>query len=130
MSAANRLSPARALSSSRTDCSPFCRALGFSATLAFPAGVLGPVECNHGRWSRAAWRRRSRPAGVRPLFFWRFSLPAATRFGLGGDWLSLIKILRDPTAARQFSVLGFFLSPAHTDARSRWSDFGLEKIWL
>jgi hypothetical protein len=52
---------------SRTDLSPVCRTLPFSATFALPAAVRGPVANRQGLLLRAAWRSRSRPSGVRPL---------------------------------------------------------------
>src|SRR5262249_8938651 len=81
---------------SRTECSPFWRALPFRAARAFPSGVLGPVVCSQGRFARAACRSRSRPSGVSPRRFCRFTFPAATRLGLGEGGFAVMEMLPHP----------------------------------
>ena len=67
----------------RRDASSVCRYLPFCEDRALPSGVLGPVECSHGRCFRAVCRSFSRPALVSPFRFARLRLPAAARRGLG-----------------------------------------------
>src|SRR5262249_40071097 len=81
---------------SRTECSPFWRALPLRAARAFPPGVFGPVVCSQGRFARAACRSRSRPSGVSPRRFCRFNFPAATRLGLGEGGFVVMEILPHP----------------------------------
>src|SRR5437762_14211954 len=75
--------PAVVRSSSRNRAAKLFPRRQFRAEKAFPAAVLGPVECAQGRFWRAAWRSRSRPSGVKPRRFAQFLLPAWTRRGFG-----------------------------------------------
>ena len=68
---------------SRRDTSSVCRYLPFCEDRALPSGVLGPVECSHGRCFRAVCRSFSRPALVSPFRFARLRRLAAARRGFG-----------------------------------------------
>src|SRR5262249_20915989 len=91
--------------SSRTDRGPFCLALPFRATRAFPSWVRGPVPCSQGRFSSAASRSLWRPCSVRGPRFFRFRRPAATLRGLGSFGASVV-LTADPfaTFTYQFAV--------------------------
>ena len=78
--------------SCRTECSPLCPFRPFTADWALPSSVRGPVDRSHGFVISAACRNRSRVAGDSGVLN-RFSLPAATRLGLGDK--ALLQLMAD-----------------------------------
>ena len=93
----------------RRDFGPLCLARPLAAALALPAIVLGPVECSHGRFCRAASCNRCRPSAVSGPRFRRFRLPALTRFAFFPDisCLDYLPLRWSPSfRARPHFVLG------------------------